>query len=90
MTLNGEHMFFTYNARAGKCIYYLRELGRSGVLQSDLVHIYLPLVCPVVEDACYVTCGPLGSQRNKARLLSQFKRELLGSFHQEKHVRMHV
>jgi len=45
-------------------IYYLRELKRLGVLKSDLVYIYMSLVCPVVAYAHFNTmkCGLLGSQ----------------------------
>ncbi len=49
----GAHILYI-NSRAGKCIFYLRELKRSGVLQSYLVHIYRTLVRPVVEYACQV------------------------------------
>ncbi len=49
----GAHILYI-NARTGKRIYYLGELKKPSVLQSDLVHIYLTLVHPVVEYVCQV------------------------------------
>ncbi len=46
-------------------IYYLRELKRSGVLQSDLVCIYLTLVRPVVEYAYLVWSTGLTKEQSQ-------------------------
>ncbi len=42
------------NSKAAKRIHYLRELKRSGLSQSHLLHIYLPLVRSGVGYACQV------------------------------------
>jgi hypothetical protein len=42
------------NSKASKRIYYIRELKRSGLTQSDLIRIYLALVRSVCEYACPV------------------------------------
>ncbi len=60
----GAHILYI-NSRAGKRLYYLRELKRSGVLQSDLVHIYLTLVRPVVEYACQVWSTRLTKEQSQ-------------------------
>ena len=40
--------------KAGKIIYMIYQLKRSGVNQADLVTIYISVVRPVVEYACPV------------------------------------
>ncbi len=61
----GTHILYI-NSRAGKHIYYLRELKRSGILQSDLVHIYLTLVHPVVEYVCQVWSTRLTKEQSQS------------------------
>ncbi len=48
---------------------------RSGVLQSDLVHIYLTLVHPVVEYACQV-CYP-GLTKEQSQTLESIQKRAL-------------
>ncbi len=60
----GAHILYI-NSRAGKRIYYLRELKRSGVLQSDLVCIYLTLVNPAVEYAYQVWSTGLTKEQSQ-------------------------
>ena len=40
--------------KAGKIIYMIYQLKRSGVNQADLVTIYISVVRPVVKYACPV------------------------------------
>ncbi len=42
------------NSKASKRIYYLRELKWSGLLQSDIIRMFLALVLLVCEYGCPV------------------------------------
>ncbi len=42
------------HSKAGKRLYYLRELKRSGLSQTDLIRVYLSLVRSICEYACQV------------------------------------
>jgi hypothetical protein len=52
-----EHIHYI-NSKAGKRLYYLRELKHAGLSKEDLICIYLALIRPVCEYACPVwsTC----------------------------------
>ena len=48
--------------KASKRLYYLRELRRSGVPQSELCKVYTTLIRPVLEYACPVWSTSLSQE----------------------------